>query len=148
MEISGLPLHALAVHAAVVLGPVGALAALAYVVLPRRRDPLRWPMVALVVVATAAIVVAYLSGDSLLESRPELGQAPLVRTHEEHAEVLLWLTLGFCAIAVLTGAAHRRGGVAGVALPAVLGAAAVAVLAQLVLTGEAGARSVWGAVAG
>ena len=47
MEINGLPLHPLVVHAAVVFGPLAALAALAYVVLPAWRDRLRWPMVVL-----------------------------------------------------------------------------------------------------
>ena len=35
MEINGLPLHPLAVHAAVVFGPLAALLALAYAVLLR-----------------------------------------------------------------------------------------------------------------
>ncbi|HYH35333.1 MAG TPA: DUF2231 domain-containing protein [Nocardioides sp.] len=147
MEIRGLPLHALAVHAAVVLGPLGALSALAYTALPRARELLRWPMVGLALVATGAIVVAYLSGDSYLASRPELEQAPLVQTHRARAEVLLPLTVGFGAVALLTGVAHGRTRTGSrLLLLVLLAAAALAVLVQVVLTGEAGARSVWGAL--
>ena len=48
MEINGLPLHPLVVHAAVIFGPLAAVAALAFLV-PRWRDRLRWPMVVLAV---------------------------------------------------------------------------------------------------
>jgi uncharacterized membrane protein len=68
MEISGLPLHPLVVHAAVVLGPVAALAALGYAAVGRWRDWLRVPMVVVALAAVASIVAAYLSGDSFLEA--------------------------------------------------------------------------------
>ena len=41
MEINGLPLHVLVVHAAVVFGPLAALSAIGYVALPSQRDRLR-----------------------------------------------------------------------------------------------------------
>ena len=43
MEIAGLPLHPLVVHAAVVLIPLTALLAVAFAVLPRWRWLVRWP---------------------------------------------------------------------------------------------------------
>ncbi len=143
MEISGLPLHPLVVHAAVVFGPTGALTALAYAVLPRWRDRLRLPMVALALLATGSVVAAFLTGRNFLESRPELGQKPMVQTHEARAELLLWLTLGFGLVALLTGWLHGRTGPVRVVSWAVLGLAAAAVLVQVVLTGDAGARAVW-----
>jgi len=112
MEISGLPLHPLVVHAAVVFGPIGALTALAYAGLPRWRGRLRMPMLALALLATGSVVAAYLTGSNFLESRPELGQKAMVETHEARAELLLGLS-------------------------------AAAVLVQVVLTGDAGARAVW-----
>ena len=54
MEIGGLPLHPLVIHAAVVFGPLGALSALGYAVLARWRDRLRWPMLVLALLATGA----------------------------------------------------------------------------------------------
>ena len=63
MEINGLPLHVLVVHAAVVLTPIAALAAIGYAVVPKWRDWLRWPVIVAVVVAVGTVWVAYLSGD-------------------------------------------------------------------------------------
>ena len=54
MEINGLPLHPLVVHAAVVFGPLGALLALGYVSLPARRDRLRLPMLGLALTSATA----------------------------------------------------------------------------------------------
>lgn len=143
MEINGLPLHPLVVHAAVVFGPLAALAALAYLV-PRWRDRLRWPMLVLAVVATVSVVLAYLSGNDLLDSRPELGQLPALETHEERAGILLWTTLGFGVVAIASGWWGRRSGPARILLDVLLGVAAVAVLVLVVLTGDAGSRAVWG----
>lgn len=143
MEINGLPLHPLVVHAAVVFGPIGALTALAYAVIGRWRDRLRLPMVALAGVATVSVVAAYLSGGDLLQSRPELGAKALVGTHEERAELLLRITLGFGVVAVAAGWLHARTGVARTAVRVLLGLAAAAVLVQVVLTGDAGSRAVW-----
>lgn len=143
MEINGLPLHPLVVHAAVIFGPIGALTALTYAVLPRWQDRLRLPMVALALLATASVVAAYLTGGNFLESRPELQREPLVETHEERAQLLLWLTLGFGVVALATGWLHARIGPVRIALRVMLGLAAAAVLVQVVLTGDAGARAVW-----
>lgn len=143
MEISGLPLHPLVVHAAVVFGPIGALTALAYAVLPRFRDRLRMPMLALALLATGSVVAAYLTGRNFLESRPELGREAMVDTHQARARLLLWLTLGFGLVAASAGWMHARAGVARVAIRVLLGLSAAAVLVLVVLTGDAGARAVW-----
>jgi hypothetical protein len=143
MEISGLPLHPLVVHAAVVLGPVAALAALAYAAVGRWRDWLRVPMVVVSLAAVASIGAAYLTGDSFLEANRALAQKPYVGTHEERAEVLLWLTLGFGVVAVAAGWLHGRPGAVRTAGRVLLALLAVAVLVQVVLVGDAGARAVW-----
>lgn len=143
MEINGLPLHPLVVHAAVVFGPIGALTALVYAAVPRWRDRFRLPMLALAMVATGSVVAAYLTGDSFLESRPELGREPMVGTHEERAELLLWVTLAFGVIALVVGWWHARPGILRTVAQVLLAVAAVAVLVQVVLTGDAGARAVW-----
>ena len=141
MEINGLPLHPLVVHAAVVLGPVAALVALAHLV-PSWRERLRWPMVVLAVLATLAIVAAYLSGDNFLEHKPELEGSPLVEKHEDLAGQLLWISIGFGVIAVAAGFLARRGALR-VVLDVLLAVAAVLVLVWVVRTGDAGARAVW-----
>jgi uncharacterized membrane protein len=143
MEINGLPLHPLVVHAAVIFGPIAALTALAFLV-PRWRVRLRWPMVGLAVVATASIVAAYLTGDNFLEHRPELGTSPQVQTHEDRAGQLLWVTIAFGVIAVASGWFATRTGALRIVLDVLLGVAAIATLVLVFLTGEAGARAVWG----
>jgi hypothetical protein len=143
MEINGLPLHPLVVHAAVIFGPIAALAALAFLV-PRWRAKLRWPMVVLAVIATLSIVAAYLTGDNFLEHKPELRTSPQVQTHEDRAGQLLWVTIAFGVIALASGWFATRTGALRVVLDVLLGVAAVATLVLVFLTGEAGARAVWG----
>ncbi|GAA4695565.1 DUF2231 domain-containing protein [Nocardioides conyzicola] len=143
MEINGLPLHPLVVHAAVIFGPIAALVALAFLV-PRWRLKLRWPMVGLAVVATLSIVAAYLTGDNFLEHKPELRSSPQVQTHEDRAGQLLWVTIAFGVIALAAGWFATRTGALRIVLDLLLAVAAVATLVLVFLTGEAGARAVWG----
>jgi uncharacterized membrane protein len=143
MEINGLPLHPLVVHAAVVFGPIAALTALAFLV-PRWRLRLRWPMVAVALLATGLIVAAYLTGDNFLEHKPELRASPQVQIHEDRAVQLLWVTIAFGALALVSGWLATRTGALRIVLDVLLGVAAVLVLALVFLTGEAGARAVWG----
>ena len=145
MEINGLPLHPLVVHAAVVFGPLAALTALAYVVLPAWRDRLRWPMVVLALMGTGAITAAYFTGMNFFNSRPpELQQLEILQTHRTRAIRLFWVTLGFGVLAVLAAWLHTRTGVVRVVLNVLLGLAALAVLALAVLAGDSGSRAVWG----
>jgi hypothetical protein len=143
MEINGLPLHPLVVHAAVVFAPLAALGALAYVVLPARRDRLRWPMLGLALVGTGAVVAAYFTGRNLLSTRPELAQLELVPAHQERGGQMFWVMLGFAVVALAAGLLHSRTGAVRVLLSVLLGLAALAVLALAVLTGDSGARAVW-----
>lgn len=148
MEVGGLPLHPLVVHAAVVFTPLAALTALGYALVGRWRERLRLPTAVLAVAATLSVVAAFLSGNSLLDTVPQLARRPLVETHRERAVLLLWTTLGY---AVVAGAAlwwHDRAGTPRAVLRVVLALVAVAVLVLVVLTGDAGTRAVWGAVTG
>ena len=88
-----MPLHPLVVHAVVVLGPLAAVTGLVYAAVPKWRWLLRWPLVVLAVVAAGASVLAAQSGESLLESRPEL--APIVEEHEESGELMRNVALGY-----------------------------------------------------
>jgi hypothetical protein len=143
MEINGLPLHPLVVHAAVIFGPLAALAALAYLV-PRWRDVMRWPMVILDVVGVGAVVAAYFTGVNFLDSKPELKQLPQVRHHRDLGVQTLYVALAFGAIALLSGWLHERTGAVRIVLNVLLAIAAVALLVMVARTGEAGARAVWG----
>lgn len=153
MELNGVPLHPLVVHAVVVLGPLAALTGLAYAAVPRWRWLLRWPLVVLALVAAAASILATQSGEALLDQRPEL--EPLVEDHEEYGELVRNVALGYALVSAL--AAWALGGVSalasgrgaretrlGVPVAVLLVLSALALLVVLFLAGDSGARAVWG----
>lgn len=156
MEISGLPLHPLVVHATVVLVPLSAVLAVLLAVVPRWRWLLRWPAAVGAVGVLALAWAARLSGEALVESRPEL--ASLVEVHQERGDQLAWTTLPFgvlvlaaawllpggSALASGRGARESRAPGPERLLAAAVVVAAVAVGVLTVLTGDSGARAVWG----
>jgi hypothetical protein len=147
-SVAGLPLHVLVIHAAVVFGPLAALSALAYVGLARYRDLLRWPTLALVVIAVGAIWAAYLSGQNFFDSdrfanvSGEL--ADNIETHKSYASTLRWIASGFGIVTVAATYLHDREGSRKLVLSALVAVGAVATLVWVGLTGDAGSRSVWG----
>jgi len=144
MEINGLPLHPLVIHAAVIFGPLAAITALIYLVVPSWRDRMRLPMVVMALIAGLSIVAAYITGNNFLDSKPELKQLAQVQTHEDRAWITLWVTLAFMVVALTAGYFHERRGGVRVAVSTLLGVTALATLVMVVLTGDAGARAVWG----
>lgn len=155
MEINGLPLHPLVVHAVVILGPLAALTGLAYAFVPTWRWLLRWPLVALALVVAVSAVVSTMAGESLLESRPEL--APIVEDHGEWGEQLRNWSLSFVVDALLAawalggpsalasgrGARESKGVVGWVAM-VLLVVGSIGLLVLVFLAGDSGARAVWG----
>lgn len=153
MELNGVPLHPLVVHAVVVLGPLAALTGLAYACVPKWRWLLRWPLVVLSVVTAVAALAAVAAGEDLLAARPEL--APLVEEHEEWGEwlrsvaviyavvslVAAWALGGTSALAPGRGARETR---FGIPVAALLVVAAVGLVVLLFLAGDSGSRAVWG----
>ncbi len=155
MEINGVPLHPLVVHAVVIFGPLAGLTGLVYAFVPTWRWLLRWPLVALSVVVAVTALVAVRAGEALLESRPELG--PLVETHQERGELLrtwaltfvvdaalaAWALGGPSALASGRGARESRGAVGWIAM-VLLVAGSIGLLVLVFLAGDSGARAVWG----
>jgi len=147
MEINGLPLHPLVVHAAVVFGPLAAAAAVTYAVVPRWRDRLRWPMLVVVIAATASIWAAYYTGINFRASKDFFNQPPVAAKIDRHAHlagILRWVTTALAVVAVLAAWLHARTGVVRLVLSAGLVVAGVATLVYVALTGDAGAQTVWG----
>lgn len=153
MELNGVPLHPLIVHAVVVLGPLAALTGILYAFVPKWRWLLRWPLVVLAVITAGASVLAASAGESLLESRPELEQ--IVGDHEEAGELLRNISLAYVLVAAfgawaLGGASALASGKGAretrLAIPAVV----LLVVGSLVLgyalfmAGDTGAKAVWG----
>jgi uncharacterized membrane protein len=154
VTINGIPLHPLIVHAAVVLVPLAALFAILYAVLPARRWQTRTSAVVLAIGAALAVQLASMTGDQLKENLNE--NTALIHTHEQWAGLLqaaMWvlaalMVIGWWALPhenPLPDQDHREG-VSVLAKPLVvlLPVAAVAVMVLVVLTGDAGARAVWG----
>lgn len=147
MEINGVPLHPLVVHAAVVLTPLACVAALAYCV-PSWRDRVRWPLVVLAAVSVASIWVAFLSGEDFRKD-PRFDFAagtPLEDRLEDHEEWAERLRIGASVFAVLAFASawfHTRTDAVRTALTVLTALGALATLVLVVLTGDAGAQATW-----
>jgi hypothetical protein len=150
--VLGLPSHVLVVHAAVVLVPLAAIGAVLVALSAGWRERLRWVVLVLAAVGTAATFVAVRSGEALMD-RFDLHQDPLVQDHQALGEVARWWVLLF--LVVLVGflvldrrlpAREERDGRARtwfrVAAGALVLTAAIATV-QVVLTGHAGSRAVW-----
>lgn len=149
MEINGLPLHALVTHAAVVFGPLAALAGLLYAVVPAWRDRLRWPLVVVVAVAVGSIWTAYLSGQEVKESNEFGGEiAELLETHEDRAKILRWVASGFALVSFAAAWWHTRPGPMRVVFTLLVAVGAVGTGVYVVLTGDAGAQIAWFGVEG
>jgi uncharacterized membrane protein len=157
MTFNGLPLHPLIVHVVVVFAPLAGLGAIGYAVMPRWRWWLRWPLVASAVIAAGAGVLAAYSGYSLEHAR-QLQQLASVRTHQHRGSILRWMLLAFLvptglgawllggpsAMTSGWGAHEGRSGAMAVCIQALLVVSAVVVLVWVFLTGDSGARAIWG----
>ena len=158
MEINGVPLHPLVVHAVVVFAPLAALFGIAYAVLPGWRWALRWPLVAVTGIAVVTAFVATLSGQDLADSSGLIA-LPEVRTHRDRGLLLRNILFGYTVVVGL--AAWRLGGPSGLkngkgerpnpggplylVTLGLLVIGAVAVGVAVFLAGDSGARAVWGA---
>lgn len=137
MEILGLPLHPLVVHAAVVLVPLGALGALLVVAVPRLRARYGWLTLVVALAGFASAFAARLSGPGFAE---QLGLAgsPRIAAHQAYGMWAPWPVLVMViALAILLATDSRRDRAGGSAPgPSAPGPS--------VLSGHAGATAVWG----
>ncbi len=157
MTFNGLPLHPLIVHVVVVFAPLAGVGGILYAVRPAWRWWLRWPFVASAVIAAVAGVIAAQSGYSLEHAR-QLQQLATVRTHQHRGSILRWLLLAFLvptglAAALLGGGSQvisgwgartGRTGAVAVAVQVLLVVSAIILLVWVFLTGDSGARAIWG----
>lgn len=159
MEIAGLPLHPLVIHAVVVFAPIAALIAIVYAAVPRWRWALRWVLLGTTLIAVSTAVLATQSGEALLDARPALKDIPSVEDHEDAGENLRNVLFVFAALALAS--AFRLGGasdlvsgrgarterpknVIDIGLVVLLLVASVAVLVTAFMAGHTGATAVWG----
>jgi len=164
MDITGLPVHPLVVHLVVFLVPVSALSAWAMALLPGWRWLSRWVALAAAVGGLLAVIVARVSGTWLLEDRPFLTSAQsnvrdLLQTHQDRSLLLLYaaivllvlVVVAFVVMPARTGLASgqldhpgNRSVTVSRVLTVLLLLVGLAAMVLVVLTGDAGARAVWG----
>ena len=149
MNVFGLPLHPLVVHAVVIVVPLAAIGALLLVVLPRLRPAYGWLTVGFAVAGAASAIVARVSGQALAEDFGLTNSARVAR-HMTLGGWTPWPALVLAlSLAGFIWATRRRGEDRQVNLVRVSGAltfvAAIASLVLVGLTGHAGATAVWGA---
>lgn len=145
-EINGLPTHALALHAAVVLVPLAAALGVLFAI-PRTRLWSRVPLLVVSVGAVAAVYVAKESGERLEAVLNLQGPAhDLIELHEERADVLFYAAIGYAVLAVAAFALTRNGtrnDLAATVLAVLLVVGAAGVAFQTYRVGDVGARAVW-----
>jgi uncharacterized membrane protein len=147
-EFNNLPLHALAVHAAVVSVPLTALLAVLFAI-PRTRAWARLPLAIVSVGAVGAIYVAKESGEKLQQFEAPAGSQnePLVLRHAEAADLLWWGVLAFAVVAVvaylLSASAERFHGALALAVCVVVVVGSALIAFQTYRVGDLGARATW-----
>lgn len=157
LQVAGLPLHPLIVHAVVVLTPLTVLALLVGTFWPaaRRRLGIVTPLGALVVLVLVPITVT--AGQTLAEV---IGPVPAVERHEQLGLMLLPWAIGLFVIAAAQWAWFRWGDarvrersvtgarVVVIALAVASVVIGVSTVVMIVLIGDSGARAVWGGLIG
>lgn len=137
--IDGLPIHPLAVHGAVVLLPLSALALAVLIFVPKWRKAYLPLTVGALAVSTALAYVAKESGEALSE---RIGEP---QTHAELGEILFPAAAGLTALAVAFYFLQRKDRpkwqVQGVAAAALIGIISVSTLTYFV--GHTGATATW-----
>ena len=144
----GLPIHALVVHAAVVLVPLAALLGILFV-RPAWRMSLRWPLVGAAALATATVFVARQSGlvlkESLGDQLKDTVVGKVVERHQDLADRLwVWL-LVFLAVTIVVALVLPRltTPLAGGAAAIIVAAVAIVVIVLVAYTGHQGSKAVW-----
>jgi hypothetical protein len=152
--IFGLPMHALVIHAVVVLVPLSALTAIVYVVRPRWRHLLRWPTALGALVSGATAFVAAESGEALQRrvgiARRDTTNFDLLAEHTEwgdRAKLFCLVFMVLTLVAVWFSRPPQEESPRGHALDVLAGTlvvlASLAAVITVVLAGHAGSAVVW-----
>lgn len=101
-----LPVHALAVHAPIILVPLLVLLALAYLFVPPLRRPVGWAVAILTLITPAAVYGAIWSGDQLADFAGLSGRDDVL-DHRGYGYRLLWILVGLIPVWWLFAALER-----------------------------------------
>jgi hypothetical protein len=163
-EFTGIPMHPLLVHAAVVFVPLLALVAIAYGFVPFLRPHTRWALIVLAIITPGAVWFAKLSGEAFFDRGVERGDItggfiPVIEEHQNFGTMTAYFTSGLAVLTLvlvymvaprLSAAAVGGRSFGGGASPAVRWVLAVLVavvgvvsIYYVVRTGDSGAHAVW-----
>jgi hypothetical protein len=140
--IQGLPLHALVVHATVVLVPLMAVLTVLVAVRPVLRVKYAWWTFAGDLAVVALVFVTMQSGLAFKKLIGGNGN-PLIQRHEQLGKQLIWFAITLAVTALLVAVFKDRGGSSSTAATVVTSVAAVLVLVWVVRIGHTGAEAAW-----
>jgi hypothetical protein len=150
-QISGLPVHVLVLHFAVVLIPLLALGAVVYAVVPRWRARIGWAVVLLAIIAPICAFVTRESGEKFYDRvKVSPKGKEMLDQHMHFGNYTMWFTIALGVVTlVMTIATLRRPDkrlprVPDVALAVVMVALAAISGYYVFRTGDSGAHVVWG----
>src|SRR5689334_1052416 len=143
----GLPVHALIVHATVVVLPLTALAVALAAVYPRFRNWIGWYPPVAAVSCIVLLQLTVMSGNKLFSRFEKVhGVSKDLEHHKSLAHLLIWLVIPMAVIAVVGYFVQRKDDasklVVGV-VAALAVASAGSVMVDVALIGHAGTTSAW-----
>ena len=143
--ISGLPVHVLVVHAVVVLLPLMALVTVAVAVVRRWRAAAPW----VVLVDAVVVGLSYVAKESGQVLQKRLGQFTpgVAEDHGKHGDLVPYFAIALLVAGILVWLTSRSVRLVPVAVTLAL-ITGVGALWWTYLTGESGARAVWGETVG
>jgi Predicted membrane protein (DUF2231) len=147
--ITGIPAHALLVHAIVVLAPLTALLEILCAFWPAARRRLVWLVLALATVNLVLTPLTTEAGEWLLSQRNRV--SAVLQTHAERGDWMIYFSVALLVVAIalavlhsLEGRSDRRRTVANVVVAIVALLVGVSSIITVVRIGDSGAHSVWG----
>ncbi|RDH77850.1 hypothetical protein DVS77_13395 [Mycolicibacterium moriokaense] len=148
--IAGLPAHVLLVHAIVVLAPLLAALEILCALWTAARRRLVWLNLALAVAVMVLTPLTISAGEWLYDQRAK--PSAILHTHQERGEWMIYFAVGLLIVAIVQVVQHRKESrsqeprqklaAIGAVLAILVGVSSIVVV---VLIGDSGAHSVWGA---
>ena len=149
--VFGLPVHALVMHAVVVLVPLAAAGVVAIAVVPGWRARFGVLVLAIATAGLATVPVATRSGGKLEDRLGASGiVARQINDHQEMGERVIWPTLAMWLLAVVLVLMdrQRRRGTAVKVVAALAVVAALTAATLVTLAGHLGSTAVWSCTVG
>ena len=147
--ITGIPAHALLVHAMVVLAPLTALLEMLCAVWPAARRRLVWLVLAFAAVTLVLTPLTTTAGDWLFNQQPQ--PSDILITHANRGQWMILFSAALLIVAIALAVLHwlesrsdkpRKAAAATVAVLAIV--VGVSSIVGVVRIGDAGAEAVWG----